>query len=176
MVLKLILIQLTGVCHGIEINSWDLPVFLTVLKLILKKPTYYSHGSQCVTHVKSSSVKITYLEKSKHQRKIYFSVMLFIPSAFTKPHCNALTPYCYYVLWLQDSVPKEAALKLHCHCYCSYWSGHAHLFVHDSYVLSAEAYSHAYLMSLQMGNQHQDSLLAIAKTNVWNSVSWLISL
>jgi hypothetical protein len=148
------------------IQSCDPLVSLMVLKLILMRPTGDSYGSQCVKQVKISSVKITYLDKITHQRKIYHSVMLFISSAFTKPQCSPLTPYCYYVLWLQDSVPKGAALKLHCHCYCSHWSGHARLFVHDSYVLSAEACSHAYLLSLQMGNQHQDSLLVIAKTNI----------
>lgn len=91
--------------------------------------------------------------------------MLFISPALTQPQYSALTPYCYYVLWLQDSVLKEAVLKLHCHCCCSHWSGHARPFVHESYVLNAEACSHVYLLSLQMGNQHQDSLLVIAKTN-----------
>ena len=74
---------------------------------------------------------------------------------------------CYYcVKWLQDFVLQEAVLNLYCCCYWWPWSDHDHLYVHDSYVLIAEAYSHACLPSLQMVSQRQGFLQAIAETYV----------
>ena len=67
--------------------------------------------------------------------------------------------------WLQDFVLKEAVLNLYC-CCCWPRSDHDHLYVHDSYVLIAEAYSHACLLSLQMVSQSQGFLQVIAETNV----------
>ena len=74
---------------------------------------------------------------------------------------------CYYcVQWLQDFVLQEAVLNLYCCCYCWLRSDHDHLYVHDSYVLIAEAYSHACLLSLQMVSQSQGFLQVIAETKV----------